>query len=147
MPWWRNGRCVSNYRESDSLASHTLESCEAMTSGVRGESFRYKKNYMPWWRNGRRGGLKILCLRVCGFDPRLGHQSKSNNSRENVGFCLLCEPLGCGDRNCSHTVDSENSEETGRKSLEWDFLWQSVFWSQAKEKDPRLGHQSTQTDL
>ncbi len=30
--------------------------------------------FLPRWWNGRHGGLKILCLTVCGFKSRSGHQ-------------------------------------------------------------------------
>ena len=38
---------------------------------------------VPEWRNGRRGGLKNLFLRECGFDSHLGHHRGSAGETPN----------------------------------------------------------------
>ncbi len=65
---------------------------------------------VPEWRNGRRGGLKNLCLRMCGFKSHLGHQFNQCKTMHLGDFMNLIQHIysnivlitghyGCGKTN------------------------------------------------
>ncbi len=61
--------------------------------------------FVPEWRNGRRGGLKNLYLRMCGFESHLGHQLFPGESHVNIAshihsnIVIVTGHYGCGKTN------------------------------------------------